>query len=318
MDAGITTTAAGGDPAPLRPTPPRQRPAESSSSWRVTDRIGLAFAWLLGVLFCAVAVAIVVYLAVQGIHYLRPDLLWTNPKTANTEAGSGGFLDPIIGTFLIAGLGTAIAAPLGVSVAVWLVEYSRPRALARVVESTVEMFAGVPSVVLALFGLLLSSGARDPRLPVDRPPATAIVYGILVLRGRHRSSRWSRSRTSSPPSREGLQVDPQPRARGLVCRRQDARSTTIRRVVAAGRAAVGDHRLRCSGSVTSIGDTAIILTTRSERPRRFQPASAHVPILGTLFRGTGSTLTSYVYNNAPTGDRQPHRTRRTRRRSCCC
>jgi phosphate transport system permease protein len=33
----------------------------------------------------------------------------------------------------------------------------------------------------------------------------------------------------------------------------------------------------------------------------------HVPILGTL-RGTGSTLTSYVFDNAPTGDlNQPNK-----------
>jgi phosphate transport system permease protein len=130
-------------------------PTESSSSWRLTDRIGLAFAWLLGLLFCAVAIAIVVYLAIQGIHYLHPDLLWTNPKTSDTEAGSGGFLAPILGTFLIAGLAIAIALPMGVCVAVWLVEYARPPALARIVESTVEMFAGVPSVVLALFGVIV-------------------------------------------------------------------------------------------------------------------------------------------------------------------
>ncbi len=33
----------------------------------------------------------------------------------------------------------------------------------------------------------------------------------------------------------------------------------------------------------------------------------HVPLLGTL-RGTGSTLTSYIFDNAPTGDlNQPNK-----------
>ena len=49
----------------------------------------------------------------------------------------------------------ALATPIGVGVAVWLSEYARPRPLARVVESTVEMFAGAPSIVLALFGVIL-------------------------------------------------------------------------------------------------------------------------------------------------------------------
>ena len=50
-----------------------------------------------------------------------------------------------------------IAAPLGVAVAVWLGEYGRPAALARAVESGIEMIAGAPSVVLAIFGLLMFS-----------------------------------------------------------------------------------------------------------------------------------------------------------------
>ena len=62
------------------PTPsggPRRR--ESSASWRLRDRLGLAFAWFLGLLFCAIVAAIVIYLAVQGIQYLRPSMLCHQP-----------------------------------------------------------------------------------------------------------------------------------------------------------------------------------------------------------------------------------------------
>ena len=70
---------------------------ESSASWRVDDRLGLAFAWVLGLLFCAICAAIVIYLLVQGIRYLRPDLLWTNPKVGNTQNETGGYLAPLLG-----------------------------------------------------------------------------------------------------------------------------------------------------------------------------------------------------------------------------
>ena len=53
---------------------------------------------------------------------------------------------------LVAVIAIAIAMPVGIGVAVWLSEYGRPAALARVAESTVEMLAGTPSIVLALFG----------------------------------------------------------------------------------------------------------------------------------------------------------------------
>ena len=67
-------------PPPVLPPPRRSRaPAgaakgavEGSATWRLSDRIGLAICWALGLLFCAIAVAIVVYLLIQGIKFLRP------------------------------------------------------------------------------------------------------------------------------------------------------------------------------------------------------------------------------------------------------
>ena len=102
-----------------------------------------------------ICASIVVFLAIQGLRYLHPDLLWTNPKVGATQNETGGFLADLIGTFLVAVTALAIATPVGTGVAVWLSEYARPAALARVVESTVEMLAGTPSIVLALFGLII-------------------------------------------------------------------------------------------------------------------------------------------------------------------
>jgi phosphate transport system permease protein len=154
MSAGAV--AAQPESRPPAPAPARRRGAvESSASWRLTDRMGLALAWFLGVLFCAITAAIVIFLFVQGVRYIRPELLWTNPHVGFNQNETGGFLGPMIGTFLVAAIAIAIAGPVGVGVAVWLSEYGRPVALARLVESTVEMLAGAPSVVLALFGILL-------------------------------------------------------------------------------------------------------------------------------------------------------------------
>src|SRR6201999_2205962 len=133
---GMSSTA----PQLSAPTPAphkagdRRGPRESSSSWRLTDRIGLALAWTLGVLFCVIALAIVVFLAVQGIRYLHPNLIWTNPKVSDTQRGSGGFLDPLLGTLIVGVLSLSLAGPVGVAIAVWLVEYGRPKLLARLVE----------------------------------------------------------------------------------------------------------------------------------------------------------------------------------------
>lgn len=53
------------------------------------------------------------------------------------------------------------------------------------------------------------------------------------------------------------------------------------------------------GMGRAIGDTAIIVVLLGASLQFFPSGSA--PGLGVL-RGTGSTLTNYVYNNSPTGD----------------
>ena len=44
--------------------------------------VGLAICWALGLLFTAIAVAIVVYLLIQGLTYLKPSMLVTPACTA--------------------------------------------------------------------------------------------------------------------------------------------------------------------------------------------------------------------------------------------
>jgi len=104
-----------------------------------------------------IAVAIVIYMLVRGLQFLHLDMLTSHPKPGLGQVGTGGFFDPIIGTFALTALGIVIATPVGVAIAVWLSEYGRPAWLARAVESGVEIVAGTPSIVLAIFGLLVFS-----------------------------------------------------------------------------------------------------------------------------------------------------------------
>jgi hypothetical protein len=56
-------------PQPPAPTPPKAptKAVEGSATWSLLDRLGLAFCWFLGLLFCAIAAAIVIYLLIQGL-----------------------------------------------------------------------------------------------------------------------------------------------------------------------------------------------------------------------------------------------------------
>lgn len=281
-------------PPPAAPPPARRRSArESSSSWRLSDRIGLAFAWVLGVLFLAITASIVLYMMVQGLRFIRPELFVTSPSAGFTESESGGFLDPLLGTVIVTALAMSIAFPVGVGVAVWLSEYGRPSALARVTESTVEMLAGTPSIVFALFGtLLFEQGA----LAFLSRTNDGVVYGRSFFAAGAMLALVALPLVVANV-REGLQAIPGHVREASYAVGKTKLTTTRRVLLPAARPSVVTGAMLGIGRI--IGDTAIIVLLLGAT-LRFQPAG-ELPLLGEL-RGTGSTLTSYVYANAPTGE----------------
>jgi phosphate transport system permease protein len=111
-----------------------QRLRGELSLWRPLDLVGVAAAWAVGLLLIVVAAALIIYMGFRGLQYLSLDMLVSRPQAGAEQADTGGILDPMIGTLLIVFLATAIALPLAVGAALWIVEYGRPRWLARVVE----------------------------------------------------------------------------------------------------------------------------------------------------------------------------------------
>jgi phosphate transport system permease protein len=263
------------------------------SSSRRADRVGLALCWGLGILFCAIAAAIVGYMLVEGVHYLRPALLVTHPTGGYGEANSGGFLDPLLGTFLVALLAMVIALPVGVATAVWLSEFGRPAGLARFTESTIEMIAGAPSIVLALFGtILFQSGA----LGLFSRESGGVVYGRSFFAAGAMLSLVALPLVVAN-TREGLQLIPS-HVREASYAVGKTKAATIRRILLpAARPQMATGAILGIGRV--IGDTAIIVILLGAT-LTFNGAGG-LPGMSTL-RGTGSTLTSYIYTNSPAGE----------------
>jgi phosphate transport system permease protein len=272
----------------------RTDPAGSSRSWPLLDRMALALCWVVGIGLCLVAVSIVVYMAVRGVQFLRPELLFERPVSDVDQTRTGGFLDPIIGTILIVLVATAIAAPLGVATAVWLTEYGRPRWLARAVESGVEVIAGTPSIVLALFGLAFFTQGAFGWLSSTGEGGAVFGRSLLIC-------SVILSFEALPlivgATREGLLATPR-HVREASYALGKTRAATIHRVllpVARPNIATG-----CALGMGRIaGDTAVVLllgggTLLLER-------EGAIPGLDVL-RGTGSTLTTYVYTNSPSGE----------------
>jgi phosphate transport system permease protein len=290
----MTTSPQGASPQDLPPqgVSPHDLPPQGAP-WRLVDRLGLAFAWTIGLLFCAICVAIVAYLAFQGVRYLHPDMLWTNPRAGFNQNETGGILAPLIGTMLVTALAMALAAPIGVGVAVWLSEYARPRPLARAVESTVEMLAGAPSIVLALFGLILF---QTHLLGFLSTTNSGVVYGKSFFAAASLLALLGLPMVVTNV-REGLQAIPN-HVREASYAVGKTKIATIRRVLLpATRPSIITGSMLGAGHV--IGDTAVVVFLLGDT-QTLHPAG-NAPLLGIL-RGTGSTLTSFVFDNAPTGD----------------
>jgi phosphate transport system permease protein len=287
----VSVTELAGPPA-MSPGAPRRR-HDSSASWRLSDRIGLGIAWTLGLLFCAIAAGIVIYLFVEGLRYVRPELFVTHPTAGYNETQTGGFLDPLIGTGVVALISVGIALPLGMAVAVWLSEFGRPAPLARVAEATIEMLAGTPSIVLALFGAIIF---ESPVLGFLSQENNHVVLGRSFFAAGAMLSLVALPLVVTTV-REGLQAIPSHVREASYALGKSKIATTRRVLLPAARPSVVTGTMLGLGRV--IGDTAIILVLLGST-LNLQGAGG-APVLGAL-RGQGSTLTSYIYSNSPTGE----------------
>jgi phosphate transport system permease protein len=230
----------------------------------------------------------------RGIQYLRISDLLGHPQAGLGQGDGGGFLDPVLGTFLVAALGTAMAAPLGVAIAVWLTEYGKPSWLARAVESGVEIVAGTPSIVLAIFGLLIFEQSYFSFLSPTGEGATPLGRSFVIAGA-------MMSLLALPlvvaATREALNSIPRHVREASYALGKD-RASTIRRVLLpASRRGIGTGITLGMGRI--IGDTAIVFILLGAT-LRFEP-NGSIPGWDLLI-GNGSTLTTYVYNNSPAGE----------------
>jgi phosphate transport system permease protein len=290
--AGAELLAPAGRPTVVRP------PRERTASWPLVDRVAYWLCWLTGIGLSLVAAWIVVYMLIKGITYLRPSLFTESPAPTLQQSQSGGFRDPLIGTLMLTVVGTVIATPIGVAVAAWLSEYGRPAWLARAVESALEMIAGAPSIVLAIFGLLIFSQSYLGFLSQEASNGSVIGQSFLV-------AGVIMSLIALPlivgSTREALAQLPD-RLREASWALGKTRATTTRRVLLpAIRPSIASGVVLGMGRI--IGDTAIVIILLGATLKNEPIGSS--PILGTL-RGTGSTLTSYVFYNSPAGEGNAH------------
>jgi phosphate transport system permease protein len=135
----------------------------------------------------ATTAGIIAVLAGETIAFLREvpitaflfGTVWT-PLFANPRFG---VLPLVAGTVLVSLIAMAVALPMGLLSAIYLSEYADAR-IRRVVKPTLEVLAGIPTVVYGYFALLFVTPILQrfmPGLATFNALGPGIVMGIMIL-----------------------------------------------------------------------------------------------------------------------------------------
>ncbi|MCW3141691.1 MAG: phosphate ABC transporter permease PstA [Methanophagales archaeon] len=112
-------------------------------------KIGLCLVALISV---AVLLAVVGYIFLIGIRVISLDFLLQAPNYAALE--KGGIFPHIIGSLCLLAVCLLFAVPLGIASGIYLAEYATENIITKSVRFFVECLAGIPSIVIGLFGLI--------------------------------------------------------------------------------------------------------------------------------------------------------------------
>ncbi len=116
------------------------------------DKIIFGLFYLSGLIIVGILVSIIGYVIVRGISSISLDFILQAPKHAGSE---GGIFTTIVGTLYLTILALILAVPIGVGAAVYLEEYAHSRSkFAYLVNLTAETLAGIPSIIIGLFGFV--------------------------------------------------------------------------------------------------------------------------------------------------------------------
>lgn len=109
--------------------------------------------WFIRIMFFSLVLALLLLLGkifVQGIGVISFEFIFDGPKDNMT---AGGIFPAIFGTIAVTLIMILLAVPLGVSSAIYLNEYAKDNFFTRVIRTSINNLAGVPSIVFGLFGL---------------------------------------------------------------------------------------------------------------------------------------------------------------------
>ena len=120
---------------------------------------------------------IIIYIFIKGAHVV--DMTFISDRPRGFPLGSdGGIFPAIMGSLMFTGIACIVASLLAISTAIYIVFYCKSSLIENIVRSIIESTAGIPSIVLGLFGytfLVLHMGLGISLL------SGGIVLGIMIF-----------------------------------------------------------------------------------------------------------------------------------------
>ena len=269
---------------------------------QLRDSIMKQLCYFACIITAAVCIGIIVYVFVKGYSQINFDFLFKEPNPTFSEDNAGGISTPIIGTLLLTLIGILIAFPVGLASSLYLTNYARKGKILTTLNMAIEVLAGVPTIVIAIFGLaiftnpffgFLSSkveGVEGLSKAFGRSFLVAgITMGIMVLPYIIKTCI------------EAIKSVPSSYMEASYALGADKRQGTIRILIPAAKNGIITSIILAMGRI--IGDTAIVWLTLGGTLRMtgIQPWYLPQNFISTV-RNTGSTLTSYIFYTSPAGE----------------
>ena len=114
-----------------------------------TDRAAGLLLWASAAATVLILLYIIGTIAYRGIGVIDISFILDSPRMSGAE---GGIFPAITGTLCLVAVAILTAGPVGVGAAVYLTEYAPDNAATHIITFGVECLAGIPSIVIGLFG----------------------------------------------------------------------------------------------------------------------------------------------------------------------
>ncbi|MFW6120223.1 MAG: phosphate ABC transporter permease PstA [Petrotogales bacterium] len=118
----------------------------------LVDKIIKYIFFVVSGLIAAGIIALILFLVLQGIDNISWNFLTTFPQKS---MASGGIFPALLGSLFFLVVAMLFAIPVGLLSAIYLSEYGKDNFFKKIVLTSVNILAGIPSVIFGLFGLAL-------------------------------------------------------------------------------------------------------------------------------------------------------------------